>query len=346
MNKQLGLLLLFTCLAVGGGVWLSYNSQGPSPVEENLFSPGIEQAGKISEITLQNSQKTLLQASLVDDKWTVQLPELLGHYPLDKNKLASFLQKIVQAKLAEAKTTKQSNYHHLGVESIDNIDSLATLVSLNMGSKVKPWQVLVGTKANLGEGSYVRLPSSAQSYLIDQVIELPSDEFEWLLRPLLPFKSSEIESISRNDSKAWKISKSVEDEAFSLDAMPKDRELRYPGIISAYVDSLVDLDFEQLLPLDAERWQKAKVLTKINVLIEQNTALQLKIASVDNDYYVQFSSPTLDGYYLDWTYKISAFSAQQLLKSKDDFLTELSDLGDIGDIKSPTLKIDEGDAPN
>lgn len=343
MNKQLGLLLLITCLAVGGGVWLSYNTHTASPVEENLFSPGIEQAGKISEITLQNSQKTLLQASLVDDKWTVQLPELFGHYPLDKSKLAGFLQKIVQAKLAEAKTTKQSNYHHLGVESIDNIDSLATLVSLNMGSTAKPWQVLVGTKANLGEGSYVRLPTSSQSYLIDQVIELPSNEFEWLQRPLLPFKSSDIESISRSDSKAWKISKSVDDEAFSLDALPKDRELRYPGIISAYVDSLIELDFEQLLPLDAERWQKAKVMAKINVLIEQNQLLQLKIASVDNDYYVQFSSSALDAYYLDWTYKVSAFSAQQLLKSKDDFLSELSDTGDV---KSPTLKIDEGDAPN
>jgi hypothetical protein len=343
MNKQLGLLLLLTCLAVGGGVWLSYNTQAPRAVAENLFSPGIKQAGKITEITLQNSQKILLQASLVDDKWTVQLPELFGHYPLDKSKLAGFLQKIVQAKLAEAKTTKQSNYHHLGVESIDNIDSLATLVLLNMGSTAKPWQVLVGIKANLGEGSYVRLPTSSQSYLIDQVIELPNDEFEWLQRPLLPVKTSDIESISRSDSKAWKISKSVDDEAFSLDVLPKDRELRYPGIISAYVDSLIGLDFEQLLPLDAERWQKAKVIAKINVLIEQNQALQLKIASVDNDYYVQFSSPTLDKYYLDWTYKISAFSAQQLLKSKDDFLSELSDTGDV---KSPTLKIDEGDAPN
>jgi hypothetical protein len=343
MNKQLGLLLLLTCLAVGGGVWLTYNTQVSSPVEENLFSLGIEQADKISEITLQNSQKTLLQASLVDDKWTAQLPELSGHYPLDKSKLAGFLKKIVQAKLMEAKTTKQDNYHHLGVESIDNIDSLATLVSLNMGNVAKQWQVLVGMKANLGEGSYVRLPTSSQSWLIDQVIDLPSDEFAWLHRPLLPFKSRDIVSISRSDGKTWNITQSADDEEFSLETLPKGTELRYPTIVSNYVDSLIELDFEQLLPLDAELWQKAKVMAKINVNLSQNQILQLKIGSVENDYYVQFSSPTLNGYYLDWIYKVSSFSAQQLLKTKDDFLTELTDTSGA---KSPTLKIDEGDAPN
>jgi hypothetical protein len=342
MNKQLGILVLLALLAVGGGSWLALNMQSSSPVTEKLFSPGINQVDEITEITLQNSQKTILQASLVDDKWMGKLPDIYAQYPLDKTQLANFLQTLVQANLAEAKTSKTQNYHHLGVESIDNIDSLATLVSIKFGNVTKTWQVLVGNKANLGEGTYVRLPTSSQSWLVDRQIELPSDEFAWLLRPLLPFKTTDVVSINRLQSNPWSISKKAEGD-FVLNATPKGRDLRYPGIVNAFVSSLIELDFEKVLPLNTEVWNKAKLLTTLNIVLSQNESLQCKIASLDNDYFVQFSSPSLNGFYLDWTYKISAFNAQQLLKLKEDFLAELPQSTST---KTPNQEIDEGDAPH
>lgn len=342
MNKQFGILLLVTILAVGGGVWLTFNSQTKGTVEEKLFAPGMSQADKITQITLKNSQKNLLQASLVEAKWMASLPDVYGSYPIDKSKLADFLQQLVQAKLVEAKTTKLHNYHHLGVESIDNVDSLATLVSITMANSTKQWQVLVGTKANMGDGSYIRLPTSSQSWLIDRVIDVPNDEYEWLQRPLLPFKSSDISSISRSDSKLWTITK-TEAEEFVLGTLPKNRSLRYPGVVNAYVDSLVNLDFEQVLPLDSEHWKQAKVSANLSVELSQNKSLQVQIANLENDYYLQFNSQTADGYYLDWTYKISTFSAQQLLKSKEDFLADIPEAGETKEARSTVL---EGDAPD
>lgn len=341
MNKQLGLLFVVAILAGGGGVWLTLDTQPDSPMAEKLFSPGVSQADKITEITLQTTQNVLLQANLANGKWMAKVPDGYNTYPIDKSKLGYFLQEIVQAKLAEAKTTKQQNYHYLGVESIDNMDSLATLVSFNMDDAPKQWQMLVGNKANMGEGTYVRSPTSPQTWLIDRVIELPNDPYEWLQRPILSLKSSEIESVSRTDGKPWTMSRVSEDD-YSLGVLPKGRTLRYPSIVSAYVDNILALDFEQVLPLDLAAWKKAKPVANLELKLTQDNKLTLKLASLDKEYYLQFSSQTVAGYYLDWTYKISFYSAQQLLKSKEDFLAELDNNLPI---KAVDQDMDEGESP-
>lgn len=341
MNRQISLLILLAIAAVGGGVWLTMTSQTSDFSVEKLFSSGASDAESVVEITLENSQKVILQASLEDGNWLAKLPDTYTSYPLDKRKLAGFIQAIVNAKLIEAKTSKQKNYHHLGVESIDNVDSLATLVSLKMARSAKPWQVLLGNRATMGEGMYVRFPTSLQSWLIDHEIDVPSDEFEWLQRPLLTVESAEIESLSRTDGKAWRIVK-AKDNDFSLSDVADNREVRYPGIESAYVTSLLELDFERVLPLDSAQWQQAQIVAKFDYVLTDARQLHIDIAKLETDYYLQVSSQTIDAYYLQWTYKISAFSAQQLLKTKEDFLVELAP---VNAAKSVKQKTDEGEAP-
>jgi hypothetical protein len=341
MNKQLGLLVLLTLLAVGGGVWLTYESQPNSSDPQLLFADGSKKSSGITAVRLQNSQGIVLQAELIDGQWMAKLNEYTASYPLDKNALADFIQTLVQAKLLEEKTSKKDNYHHLGVEAIDNIDSLATLVSITSSDSAKPWQVLIGNKVNTGQGNYVRMPQAAQSWKIDQTITLPSSQYDWLKRPILSIKLDDIESITRSDNKAWSVVKG-ENEQFSLKSLPKGRELRYPGVLTALVSSLLELDFEQLLPLDDDQWQKAIVISKLILKTKTDETIQVKVANLENNYFIQFSSEQFNTYWLDWTYQVSSFNAQQLNKSIEDFLAELPKASDA---KVKVEDVEEGDSP-
>lgn len=341
MNKQLGLLLLLTLLAVGGGVWLTYQSQPSSSEPEALFVDGIKKASDITAVTLQNSQGNILQAELIDGQWMAKFDDFSTRYPLDKTALANFIQSLVQAKLLEAKTSKKENYHHLGVEAINNVDSLATLVTIRSGDAAQEWQVLVGNSVTNGQGTYVRRPLAAQSWKVDQTIVLPSDQFDWLKRPITNLNFDDIDVISRIDNKSWSVVKG-DDEQFSLKSVPKGRELRYPGVVAAQVNSLLNVDFEQLLPLDAEQWQNAKVISKLNVKTNKDEQIEVTVANLDNEYFIQFSSAQLNAYWLDWTYQISSFNAQQLTKSLEDFLAELPKASDK---KVNASEVEEGDSP-
>ena len=342
MNKQLGLLLLVTLIAVGAGVWLTYQAQPGNQDPQVLYVDGHKKAAGITAVQLRNSQGSLLQAELIDGQWMARFDEFATTYPLNKNALAEFIQSLTQARLIEAKTSKKDNYHHLGLEAIDNQDSLAVEVSILSNDSIVPWQVLIGNKVVGAPGTYVRMPNDAKSWKIDQTIEVPTSKFDWLKRPILDLSAKDLTMITRTDTKGWSISRQDEGE-FALNGMPKGRELRYPGIVSALVDSVLELDFEQLLPLGDEQWQKAKIISRLNIKTRAEQQLQLKVASLDNQYFVQFSSEQLPGYWSDWTYQISSFHAQQLTKTLEDFLAELPQASEPAKVQA---EVEEGDSPN
>jgi hypothetical protein len=342
MNTRLIGLVLLAVVAVAGGIWLNINHQTHDQSVQMLFPDGRQHVQDLQAISLHTSQGALLQAELDGETWLAKVEENAPPYPLDKTKLADFLNALTQAKLVEAKTSKADNYHHLGVESIDNVDSLATLVTLSGKQTNNDWQVLVGNSVTTGTGNYVRLPRAAQSWKIDQAISLPSDKYSWLQRPILPFKSADIASLKRIDGKAWVVEKS-ENAQFILKNLPKSRELRYPGIVDSVVSSLVDLDFDALLPRDESVWLNANAVAKLLVSLNDGSTVSAQIKQRDTEYYVQFASEQTNAFWSEWTYQISSFNAQQLAKNLEDFLVEVKP---VEPLKKAGDEVEEGEAPN
>jgi hypothetical protein len=342
MNTRLIGLVLLAVLAVAGGLWLNFRDTTNDQSAQLLFPDGRQYVQGLQAISFDTSQGTLLQAELDGETWLAKVGDDAPSYPLDKARLTDFLTALTQAKLVEAKTSKAENYHHLGLESIDNVDSLATLVTLTGKQSNNDWQVLVGNSVNTGTGNYVRLPRAAQSWKIDQAIALPSDKYTWLQRPILPFNSTDIAALKRSDGKTWVVEKS-ENEQFVLKTLPKGRELRYPGIVDSVVSSLVELDFDGLLARDASVWLNASNVAKLLVSLSDGSTVSAQIKQLDTDYYVQFASEQHSAYWLEWTYQISSFNAQQLAKNLEDFLVEVKP---IEPLKKAGDEVEEGEAPN
>jgi hypothetical protein len=218
---------------------------------------------------------------------------------------------------------------------------MASLVTLKANENF--WQVLVGNKATLGEGQYILKSDDVRSWRTDKTIYLPIDKYSWLKQPILPYQTQDIISVSRVDSLGWQITRAVGGE-FQLVNMPKDEELEYASILNSIVNSLISLDFEQLFPVNEGFEQSLKVLTQLEVITAQQKTFQVVVSELDDEHFVNFISADQSKYWQKWYYQISNFSAQQLIKTLDDFLLQepASERP-----SSPSFSVvEEGDSPN
>jgi hypothetical protein len=341
MNKQVSVLAVCAILSLGLGVWLSQSTSKDKFEAVFLFDALQEFANQVESLEIKNAQGVLFSANKIEGRWLATLDPEQTVYPISQDKLAELVETMMRAKLVEAKTSKPENYIRVGLQSIDVADSMASLVTLKTSENA--WQVLVGNKVTLGEGQYILKLGERRSWRTDKTIHLPIDKFSWLKQPILPYQAQDISSVSRVDSFGWQIIRSVSGD-FQLINMPKDKKLEYPSILNSIVSSLTSLDFEQLLPKDEVFEQSLKILTQLEVHTAQQNIFQVVVSELDDKYFVNFFSSNRTEYWQKWTYQVSNFSAQQLIKTVDDFLEQEEIITSISDTTYQT--VNEGDSPN
>ncbi|PKH00616.1 DUF4340 domain-containing protein [Paraglaciecola sp. MB-3u-78] len=341
MNKQVSVLAIFAILALGLGVWLSQSPSKDKFEAVLLFDDLQELANQVDNVEIRNAQGVLFSAKKLGDRWLATFDPEQPVYPISQDKLAEFVETMMRVKLMEAKTSKPENYIRLGLQSVDVDDSMSSLVTLKTSEN--SWQVLVGNSVTLGEGQYILKPGDPRSWRTDKTIHLPIDKYSWLKQPILPYQAQDISSVSRVDSSDWQITRAVSGD-FQLINMPKDKQLEYPSILNSIVSSLTSLDFEQLLPADEVFNQPSKILTQLEVSTAEQKIFQVVVSELEDKHFVNFISTAQTEYWQKWTYQVSNFSAQQLIKTIDDFLEQENTITNNSDTISQT--IDEGDSPN
>ncbi|MEP1447082.1 MAG: DUF4340 domain-containing protein [Paraglaciecola sp.] len=340
MNKQVSILTIIAILAVGLVVWLKQIPSKTTLESRLLFEDLQKFANQVDSVEIKNAQGVLFSAKKLGDKWLATLDPLQPVYPISQHKLAVFVETMMRAKLVEAKTNQPKNFARLGLQSIESQDSMATLV--NFKADGRSWKVLVGSKVTLGEGNYVLKSGESQSWRTDKTIELPIDKFSWLKQPILPFAEQDIRSVSRIDSLEWQIVR-TSDGKLELTDLPEDRALQYDSILNSVVSNLTSLNFESLQVADNKFSQSLNVLAQLEVVTDEQQVFQVVVSELENRHFVNFTSNQQPEYWQKWYYQVSNFSAQQLLKTVDDFLEEPSESKNATEA-SPQM-VDEGEAP-
>jgi hypothetical protein len=341
MNKQVSILAVCAILSLGLVVWLS---QSPSKYKFEavlLFDDLQEFANQVESLEIKNAQGLLFSAKKIEGRWLATFAQEQTAYPISQDKLSEFVEIMMRTKLVEAKTSKPENYIRLGLQSIDVEDSMASLVTLKTSDNA--WQVLVGNEVTLGKGQYILKLDDPRSWRTDKTIHLPIDKYSWLRQPILPYQAQDISSVSRVDSFGWQIARSVSGD-LQLINMPKDKKLEYPSILNSIVSSLTSLNFEEFLPNDEVFEQTLKIVTQLEVNTAQQNIFQVVVSELDNKYFVNFFSSNQTEYWQKWTYQVSNFSAQQLIKTIDDFLEQEEAITSNSDTKYQN--VDEDDSPN
>jgi hypothetical protein len=341
MNKQVSILTVIAILALGLAVWFSQSPSKDTFEAGLLFDDLQEFANQVDSVEITNAQGVLFSAKKLGERWLATIDPEQPAYPISQDKLAEFVETIMRAKLVEAKTSKPKNYIRLGLQSINIDDSMASLVTLKASEKA--WQVLVGNKVTLGEGQYILKPGDIRSWRTDKTIHIPMDKFSWLKQPILPYEAQDISSVSRVDGMDWQISRSVGGD-FQLVNMPKGKELEYPSILNSIVTSLTSIDFEELIAADHNFPQSLNVLTQLELSTTDQKIFQVVVSELDDAHFVNFSSTNQTEYWQKWYYQVSNFSAQQLIKTLDDFLAQEDPI--ISNSDTLPQAIDEGDSPD
>jgi hypothetical protein len=340
MNKQLLVLGGIALLALAAGLWLQYGSLQPRSEDELLFDDLVQQAANINHISISNHDGEVFNAVREMGQWQGVLKEQEGKYPAQPSKLSALVTALMRARLIEAKTNIETNHHHLGLQSPDTKDSLASLITLS--SADKRWQVLVGKHATIGKGQYIRLPDQRQSWLIDQELDLPLEQNSWLKQPILPFESGAFTRISRIDNEQWTIEKTAAGAEFLLQEMPSSRQLKYQSILDNVAANLANLKFDKLQKSQQNFWTNLQPMVSLSVSTHADKSFNISIAEREGRAYVKFTSIELQGYWLNWSYEISRLSAQQLSKTLEDFL--LAPIEEDTSTAQEVKAIDEGES--
>lgn len=339
MSRLLWLLLLLLC-ASGAAFYVYWQQPALQIQQQSLFADLAGQVQHVNRLQLDNQSGNVLTATLQNDQWHT---ELAGRsYPLDQSKVVQLLNQLAQGQLLEQKTRNPENYARLGVQDVSLPDSQAVLVTLY--SPVGQWQLLVGLQAKQSTGSYVRLPNQPHSWLFEHDLALPVTSNEWLQRPILPFSLEQVQRLSRvdgADDERWHINRHSEG-GWSLSPQADEQQaLRYPGILQHQVDDLLQLGFEQVLPLESDQQVTTDTVAEFVIELVSGQQVTALLQREKQDYFMRFASESNPGYWQAWLYQISRFSAQQLDKQLSDFYS----LVDPQPASALSNAQDEGESP-
>lgn len=297
----------------------------------------LNEGRKVSEITSTH----LMEPSLVSEESLESF-----QYPVEKTFVAALIRSVMQAKIIETKSARVEHQVNLGlVEPTDSEGSglpesgVGTLLNLHFADAVEPISLVIGNAPERINGQFVRFTNSSQMYLVDQQFSLPDSEFEWLSQSLLDLNADNIVNVQREGRNSWQIN--VNNGVTSLANMQNDTALKYPNVLSNYLDTLSALKFEAVTPYAEAKWgaYELALILKVNTQSgEEHTVLlaaeevkpeQTANKDMENDdvqnaeekhYYLSFNAKGQYAYLNNWMYKIPSFQAEALLMQQTDFM--------------------------
>lgn len=341
MNKQILPIAIIAIIASAAAYLLLMEKPVLDETPKVLFEDFGANADKLLSIKISNADGTLLTATKGMGNWLAHVDKLSNPYPVNQDSLKNLVEAMALSKIRERKTAKQAFFSRLGLQPLEAEDSQATLLEFSDGKKV--WELLIGNKASSGSGHFVRLPDQTQTWLLDTTFPIPADQNSWLKETIFEIEPEHVLSVKRVDEKNWEITATNSDEqTYTLENMPEDRELKYPGVVEGMITNLVSLSFDDLYAADSLALSADQKVATLEVSLANGNLHVIELYSVEEDFYLSVNTAELESehYWKGILYKLSSFTAGQLNKTLDDFLQEIESEED-----SVVSSLDEGEAP-
>ncbi len=248
-THKLTKLAIGAVIAVVAALWIG-NARRPSETLDHAGAllPGLkEHINEVKTLRITGAEnKPIVTLARGEGGWSVN--EKNG-YPADVSKVREFLLKLSEAELAETKTATPELYTKLGVEDIAGKDAKGALVEIE--GTPTPGKVIVGNfNGQGGDGTFVRRPDEAQSYLVRGNLTVDKTAANWLLRDLADIASSRIAEVRiEHAGKTLRAFKTEGSEAnYAVADVPKGRELSSEFVANGLASVLSGLRFDDVMP--------------------------------------------------------------------------------------------------
>jgi len=208
--------------------------------------PDLEAAlGDLERVTVAKANgETVATLEKRPDNWVVADK---NGYVANAAKLRQALTALAEAKILEQKTANPELYGRLGVEDVTAADAAGVSVALTAQGRELP-TIILGN----AEGSKYRCArraGEAQSYLIDRNPDVPRAAAQWIDSVIVDVRGERVRevTITHADGEVVHISKASSELAnFDVAAVPKGRELSYPGVANVIGNALRELNLEDV----------------------------------------------------------------------------------------------------
>lgn len=331
MNRLVVLIIAFFCFS-GVAYWL-LQAQQQSRTEvltQGALLPQLSaQSGNINKLVISDASGDIFVAEKMAGAWQARHLDTQYMFPADEKEIASLINALSAARILELKTQNESSYPRLGVEDITLPDATSRLVSLSTDTAT--FTVLIGKIATSGQGNYARLPSGKESYLLDKTLSLPQSAFEWLSTNVLGLEAVDIVELHWSNTAGERLSiKKNDDAEWLLEALPDNRELRYPNILSQTVRDLVTFRFDEVEAFNQNKVDSVVVQSTVEFVTSTGEKVQARLSEADDEgqQKLYFTHSSRQSWYSDWVFVLDSFSAkpfQVTLETLTDNIVEASE---------------------
>lgn len=186
-------------------------------------------------------------------------------YAADWPRLKGMLAALAQAQVIAPKTTNPVYFDRLGLMDVADAASSAVMVVIGEGDKAIT--LLLGHAAQGGQGQYVRFVDNDQALLIDRTLEVATATRDWLDRSIVDLKEAEVVEVTITHADGEQVSvrkNSADDQNFTLQGVPKGREIQSSWGVNALGASLSELVLDEVVADSQIDWSQAihvRVLT-------------------------------------------------------------------------------------
>ena len=259
MNRNRFLMLVAATLAAIVLVALLDRPESARPeAAPATLLPGLNEA--VNEIDAVDivAPGGAIAVTLRRDEKRWRVPEKDG-YEADFAQVVSFMRTLAEAGVEASKTDNPEWYSRLGVQAMDAPDATGRRIDFP-GHEID--SVIIGQADPTGEGSYARRADEEQSWLLDEIVEVPVDPVAWLEPGIMDIPSSDIAGvvIRHADGEVVRLDRAGDEApAFVLRDVPEGREAGGEWKRNAIANGLRGLNledvrrFEPPLPEDATR---------------------------------------------------------------------------------------------
>ncbi len=324
-------------LAAAGTTYYSTRTWAPNTSQGDPLFPGLSTAaGKVAAVTVQQGSETITIARN-GDVWGIK--DRAG-WPANAEEVREVLVGLTQMQIIEEKTRNEARYKLLHLEDPASDDAQSKLVRLDDASGNAIATVVLG-KIKFGvlgpgrNGTYVRKPDNAQTWLVSGSMDAPVDVRGWAQKAIFEIQKDDVAQIRIShpgDEDIVLARGEGEDADIALANIPEGSKLRQDADIGFIATALAQLELWDVKKRDEVAGDPdsaiiSEIITKGGLTVFVNM-----IASEGDDHWVTVEAqgvgevkPAADEINAradGWVFKIQSYKAESFKKRLSDLTEE------------------------
>jgi hypothetical protein len=328
-GRRVLLLAIAAVLVVTIAAYVSWERREDRATATHSVLPGLDEGvNAVTEVRLSKSDGTRVTLRKRASDWMVAERD----YRADSGRIRKLLLDLAALEVVEEKTSSAENYPQLGVEDVEAPKGAGMLVEVI--SPKQSYTLIVGKPAGT-KGSYVRVPKTEQSLLVQPQLNLDPDAKRWIDRTLLDIPQDRIREVSIHppEGPEYTVTRAAKDQTdFAVSGIPKGRALSSPSAANSAASALATLMLDDVRrvpkePTDPRAQLTAKFTTFDGLTLEvagrkEGERHFLAASAESTARETAAEADSLNARLAGWEFEVPAYKYDAIFRPLEELLTQ------------------------